>query len=184
MSRVGKLPVAIPPQVEVAVHAGAQATTVRVKGPLGTLERAFPPELRVTKEDGQLRVERSDEGDARQRALHGLVRSLLRNMVEGVTQGFSRRLEIVGVGYKAEKRGSQLVLTLGFSHPIEFTPPAGVEVAVPAPTVVEVKGADRELVGHTAAEIRRFRPPEPYKGKGIKYAGEVVRRKAGKTGAK
>lgn len=180
MSRVGKVPVALPDQVEVELE-GAR---LRVRGPLGSLEREIPSGIQVVKEDGSLAVRRTDDGDARQRALHGLVRSLVRNMVQGVTQGFSRRLEIVGVGYKAEKRGSQLVLTLGYSHPIEFTPPAGVEVATPSPVVIEVRGADREAVGHTAALIRKFRPPEPYKGKGIKYAGEQIRRKAGKTGAK
>lgn len=180
MSRVGRVPVPIPDKVQVDV----EGVRVRVKGPLGTLERQFPQEIQVTKEDGTLVVRRSSEDDARQRALHGLVRSLLRNMVQGVTEGYSRRLEIVGVGYKAEKRGAVVVLTLGFSHPIEYTPPAGVEVTTPSPTVIEVRGADREAVGQTAALLRKFRPPEPYKGKGIKYAGEQVRRKAGKTGAK
>ena len=180
MSRVGKVPVEIPEKVDVAVDG----QRVRVTGPLGSLEREFPPEIRITKEDGRVFVRRKDDADSRQRALHGLVRTLIRNMVQGVTQGFSRRLEIVGVGYKAEKRGSQLVLTLGYSHVIEYTPPQGVEVATPAPTVIEVKGMDRETVGQAAAVIRRFRPPEPYKGKGIKYAGEQIRRKAGKTGAK
>jgi large subunit ribosomal protein L6 len=180
MSRVGKVPVAIPEKVEVSV----EGSRVRVKGPLGSLEREFPSVIRIHKQDGTIRVERTDQADPRQRALHGLVRTLIRNMVRGVTQGFSRRLEIVGVGYKAEKRGSQVVLSLGFSHPIAFTPPAGIEIATPTPTVIEVKGVDRELVGQTAAVLRRFRPPEPYKGKGVKYADEHVRRKAGKTGAK
>ena len=180
MSRVGKVPVTIPEKVEASVE-GAR---VRVKGPLGTLEREFPSEIRITKEDGAIVVRRTDDEDPRQRALHGLVRTLIRNMIQGVTQGFSRRLEIVGVGYKAEKRGNQLVLTLGYSHPVEFTPPAGIEVATPSPTAIEVRGMDREIVGQTAAIIRKFRPPEPYKGKGIKYAEEQVRRKAGKTGAK
>jgi large subunit ribosomal protein L6 len=180
MSRVGKLPVIIPEKVEVSV----EGTRVRVKGPLGSLEREFPPEIRVVKQDGAVLVQRTDENGGRQRALHGLVRSLIGNMVTGVTQGYSRRLEIVGVGYKAEKRGNQLILNLGYSHPIEFTPPQGVEVLTPSPIVIEVKGTDRELVGQTAATIRKFRPPEPYKGKGVKYAGELIRRKAGKTGAK
>ena len=180
MSRVGKVPVAIPEKVEVSV----EGSRVRVKGPLGSLEREFPPVIRIHKEDGAIRVERTDLEDPRQRALHGLVRTLIRNMVRGVTQGFSRRLEIVGVGYKAEKRGSQVVLTLGFSHPIAYTPPVGIEIATPTPTAIEVNGVDRELVGQTAAVLRRFRPPEPYKGKGIRYADEQVRRKAGKTGAK
>ncbi|MFN2432863.1 MAG: 50S ribosomal protein L6 [Gemmatimonadota bacterium] len=180
MSRVGKVPVPIPDKVDVTVDGAV----VRVRGPLGSLEREFPAQIRVTKENGSVLVERTDEGDARQRALHGLVRTLIRNMVQGVTQGFSQRLEIVGVGYKAEKRGQGLVLNLGYSHPIEYTPPAGVEVTTPSPTAIEVKGVDREAVGQTAALLRKFRPPEPYKGKGIKYAGEQVRRKAGKTGTK
>lgn len=180
MSRVGRRPVAVPDKVDVQL----EGRRVRVQGPLGSLERDFPPSIRIRREDGSLMVERADEGDPRQRALHGLSRTLLSNMVEGVTQGFSRRLEIVGVGYKAEKRGDQVILTLGYSHPIAFTPPPGVQVATPSPTVIEVKGADREQVGETAAILRKFRPPEPYKGKGIKYSGEQVRRKAGKTGAK
>jgi large subunit ribosomal protein L6 len=180
VSRVGKVPVPIPERVQVSV----EGSRVRVEGPLGALEREFPAEIRVTRRDGSIEVERTDPDDPRQRALHGLVRTLIRNMVQGVTQGFSRRLDIVGVGYKAEKRGGGVVLTLGFSHPIEYTPPPGVEVATPTPTSIEVKGADSELVGQTAAVIRRFRPPEPYKGKGIKYSDEQVRRKAGKTGAK
>lgn len=180
MSRVGKVPVPIPEKVDVSV----EGTRVRVKGPLGSLERDFPATIRVAKTNGTVTVERTDADDPRQRALHGLVRTLIRNMVQGVTQGFTRRLEIVGVGYKAEKRGSQIVLNLGFSHPIAYTPPAGIDVLTPTPTVLEVKGVDRELVGHTAAVLRKFRPPEPYKGKGIKYSDEQVRRKAGKTGAK
>jgi large subunit ribosomal protein L6 len=180
MSRVGKVPVPIPEKVEVAID-GAR---VRVTGPRGTLEREFPAVIRITREDGAILLRRTDESDPRQRALHGLARSLLRNMVEGVTKGFSRRLDIVGVGYKAEKRGNQIVLTLGFSHPIEYTPPPGVEVVTLTPTAIEVRGADREAVGQTAAILRKFRPPEPYKGKGVKYAEEHVRRKAGKTGAK
>jgi large subunit ribosomal protein L6 len=180
VSRVGKVPVPIPANVQVTIDG----VRVRVQGPLGALERTFPESLRITREDGTVAVARTDEGDPKQRALHGLARSLLRNMVQGVTQGFSRRLEIVGVGYKAEKRGGGLVLTLGYSHPVEYTPPQGVEVLTPSPTAIEVKGADREAVGQAAAVIRGFRPPEPYKGKGIKYAGETIRRKAGKTGAK
>lgn len=180
MSRVGKIPVPIPQKVQVSI----QAHRVRVEGPLGTLEREFPAAIRITRSDGAIVVERTDPADPRQGALHGLVRTLIRNMVQGVTQGFSRRLEIVGVGYKAEKRGDQVVLSLGYSHPIEYTPPPGIEIATPTPTVMEVKGIDREVVGQTAAILRKFRPPEPYKGKGIKYAGEQVRRKAGKTGAK
>jgi large subunit ribosomal protein L6 len=180
MSRVGKVPLPVPEQVRVTIDG----SRVRVEGPLGTLERDFPPAVRIAKTDGSVVVERTDDADPRQRSLHGLVRTLLRNMVEGVTQGFSRRLEIVGVGYKAEKRGRQVVLTLGYSHPIEYTPPPGVEIATPSPTVIEIRGIDREVVGQTAAVIRKFRPPEPYKGKGVKYAGEQVRRKAGKTGAK
>jgi large subunit ribosomal protein L6 len=180
MSRVGKVPVPIPDKVEVQI----EGNRVRVKGPLGSLEREFPAVIRIRREDGAVRVERSDPDDRRQRALHGLVRTLIRNMVQGVTQGFARRLEIVGVGYKAEKRGGQVVLSLGFSHPIAYTPPAGIDILTPTPTVIEVKGIDRELVGQTAAVLRRFRPPEPYTRKGIKYADEQVRRKAGKTGAK
>ncbi|MBA2564768.1 MAG: 50S ribosomal protein L6 [Gemmatimonadetes bacterium] len=180
MSRIGKVPVPIPDKVEVRI----EGSRIRVQGPLGSLEREVPAGIRVVQENGSVAVQRTDEGASGQRALHGLVRSLIRNMVEGVTQGFSRRLEIVGVGYKAEKRGNGLVLTLGYSHPIEYTPPAGVDVATPSPTAIEVRGTDREAVGQTAAIIRKFRPPEPYKGKGIKYAGEQVRRKAGKTAGK
>lgn len=176
MSRIGKQPVAVPKGVDVALDGA----TLKVKGPKGELSMTVHPEMSVAIEDGEVRV--SPPSDVqRHRALHGLTRSLVANMVEGVTQGFSRTLEIVGVGYRADKRGNSLTLALGYSHPIEFDPPAGIDVEVPNQTTIVVQGADKQLVGQVAAEIRGFRPPEPYKGKGVRYQGEQVRRKAGKT---
>ena len=179
MSRIGRKPVPIPSGVTVTVDGN----TVRVKGPRGELSRTLSPELKVTVANGELTVERPSD-EARHRALHGLSRSLIANMFEGVTKGFQRQLEITGVGYKAENRPYGLQLALGFSHPIEYRAPAGITLKATQPTAVLVEGADKELVGRVASEIRKLRPPEPYKGKGVKYAGEVVRRKAGKAGGK
>lgn len=176
MSRIGKQPVTLPKGVDVKVDGG----TVSVKGPKGELSLTVHPEMSVALEDGEIRVTRPSD-QARHKALHGLTRSLVSNMVEGVTDGFSRTLEIVGVGYRAEKKGNALGLTLGFSHPVQFDPPAGIAIEVPNQTTVVISGADKQVVGQVAAEIRGFRPPEPYKGKGIRYQGEQVRRKAGKT---
>lgn len=154
--------------------------TLKVKGSKGELSLEVHPEMRVSTDESEIRVERpSDLG--RHKALHGLTRSLIANMVEGVTEGFSRTLEIVGVGYRAEMKGSSLAMALGFSHPVTFDPPAGVSLETPNQTTVVVRGADKQAVGQAAAVIRGFRPPEPYKGKGIRYQGEQIRRKAGKT---
>ena len=177
MSRIGRMPVPIPDGVEVALDG----QHVRVSGPLGTLERDIHPEITVTREDGVLRVARPSDMP-RHRALHGLSRSLVANMVTGVTTGFSKVLEISGVGYRAQLQGGTLVLALGFSHPVEIAPPEGITFTVETPTRLVVSGADRELVGQVAADIRSRRKPEPYKGKGIRYAGEQIRRKAGKAG--
>jgi large subunit ribosomal protein L6 len=176
MSRIGKQPVEIPSGVDVAIE-GARVT---VKGPRGTLEQTFHEEMRIVREDGEIRVERpSDEGF--HRSLHGLSRTLLANMVEGVTKGFEKRLEIVGVGYRAALRGQDLELSVGYSHPVAFPKPEGIEFEVPAPTRIVVRGNDKQLVGEVAANIRKVRKPEPYKGKGIRYEGEYVRKKAGKA---
>jgi large subunit ribosomal protein L6 len=177
MSRVGRSPIPVPPGVEVTL--GDRRVTV--KGPRGTLARSVPGEITVRQEDGVLLVERPDD-ERQNRALHGLTRSLVNNMVVGVTNGFNRDLEIVGVGYRATARGeSQLELALGFSHPVVVDAPAGVSFEVPAPTRITVRGIDKELVGQVAANIRKIRKPEPYKGKGVRYAGERVIRKAGKA---
>jgi large subunit ribosomal protein L6 len=177
MSRIGRMPVAVPAGVTVTV----EGSRITVKGPRGTLSRQLPAEMVVEQNDGQLTVTRpSDEQN--HRALHGLTRSLVNNMVEGVTKGFQKQLDIVGVGYRAETKPYGLFLALGYSHPIEYKAPAGIKLTATAPTTIVVDGADKEVVGQVAAEIRGLRPPEPYKGKGIKYAGEVVRRKAGKAG--
>lgn len=179
MSRIGKKPVPIP----TGVTATLQGRELTVKGPKGELRHTHHPEIHVEIVDGQIRVVRPSD-DRRHRALHGLTRALVANMVAGVTAGFSRRLEIHGVGYKAESRPHGVRLMVGLSHPVEYTAPTGVKIAVENNTLVTVEGIDKALVGQVAAEIRRVRPPEPYKGKGIRYAGEHVRRKAGKTGAK
>jgi large subunit ribosomal protein L6 len=179
MSRIGKLPVTIPNGVTVT----QQGDRITVKGPRGELSRTIPAMMKITQEDGTLTVHRPSD-EPQHRALHGLSRSLVNNMVEGVTKGFQRTLEIVGVGYKAETRPYGLQLALGFSHPVEYRAPAGIKLTATNPTTVVVDGADKEVVGQVAAEIRGFRPPEPYKGKGIKYQGEQVRRKAGKAGGK
>ncbi|MEX1187309.1 MAG: 50S ribosomal protein L6 [Gemmatimonadaceae bacterium] len=179
MSRIGKHPIEIPKGVTVTV----EGNTVKVKGPRGELSRTIHPELSVELKDDAVVVSRpSDESG--HKALHGLSRTLVANMVEGVTKGFQKTLDIVGVGYRAEARPYGLQLALGYSHPIEYKAPPGIKLSAPQPTQVVVDGANKEVVGQVAAEIRGLRPPEPYKGKGIKYAGEQVRRKAGKAGAK
>jgi large subunit ribosomal protein L6 len=177
MSRVGKLPITIPSGVDVAV----EGSHIKVKGPKGTLEREITPVLSVVSEDGQLRVERPNE-EKRSRELHGLTRTLINNMVVGVTEGYTRNLEIQGVGYRAQLVGKKLQLNLGYSHPIEIDPPEGIAFAVETPTKVAVSGIDKQLVGQIAAQVRSTRKPEPYKGKGVRYEGEIVRRKAGKAG--
>lgn len=179
MSRIGKRPVTIPGNVKVNIDG----QTVTVEGPKGKLSRTLRPEVKVTIEDGVLVVTRTGD-DKEERSLHGLSRTLVANMVEGVTSGFTKTLELVGVGYRASLQGKKLVLSVGYSHPVEFEPPAGIEFVVEGANKVHVKGADKQLVGDLAADIRSARPPEPYKGKGIKYAGEVIRRKAGKSGGK
>src|SRR2546428_415211 len=175
MSRIGKQPIEIPSGVEV----GIEGSRVTVKGPRGTLEQTLHPELRIVRDDGVIRVERPSD-EAFHRALHGLSRTLIANMVEGVTKGFEKRLEIVGVGYRAALKGSDLELAVGYSHTVTIKPRTGITFDVPTPTEVVVKGTDKQMVGQTAAEIRKVRPPEPYKGKGIRYEGEYVRRKVGK----
>ena len=175
MSRIGRLPIQIPDGVDVQIDPGL----VRVKGPKGQLEQAVSPDLSFEREDGTLVVKRpTDRGE--HRALHGLTRSLVFNMVEGVTNGFEKRLEIQGVGYRANLKGRTLELALGFSHPVRLDAPEGIDFEVPAPTQIVVRGIDKQVVGETAARIRKFRPPEPYKGKGVRYAGEYVARKVGK----
>jgi large subunit ribosomal protein L6 len=179
MSRIGKRPVVLPK----AVTATVTGHNIKVKGPKGELERSLPAAMTVAVQDGTVVVTRpSDESN--HKALHGLTRTLVANMVEGVTTGFSKQLEIVGVGYKAETRPYGLLLALGYSHTIEYKAPKGIKLTAPQPTQVIIEGANKELVGQVAAEIRGLRPPEPYKGKGIKYVGEQIRRKAGKAGAK
>ncbi len=179
MSRIGKRPITLPAQVTVTVE-GQQ---VQVKGPKGELSRLIPGEVSVVQENGTLLVNRRDESRvARQR--HGLSRTLVANMVDGVSQGFQRRLEIQGVGYRAQVQGRNLILNVGYSKPVQIDPPEGIQVAVEGNTNVIVSGIDKEVVGNTAARIRAVRPPEPYKGKGIRYAGEFVRRKVGKAGKK
>jgi large subunit ribosomal protein L6 len=177
MSRIGRLAIAIPDGVNVAL----EGDTITVTGPRGTLSRQLATDLRVIQEDGTLRVERPDDSK-RSRELHGLTRTLVNNMVVGVTAGFRKGLEITGVGYRAQKVGEKLQLNLGYSHPIEIEPPAGITFELENPTRLAVLGIDKELVGHVAARVRATRKPEPYKGKGVRYSGEVVRRKAGKAG--
>jgi large subunit ribosomal protein L6 len=175
MSRIGKRPIEIPSGVTVSVEPGR----VAVSGPLGTLQQHVPQRMQVKQEDGTLTVTRPTER-GEDRALHGLTRTLIANMVEGVTKGFEKRLEIQGVGYRAALKGTDLELSVGYSHPVTVKPRTGITFEVPAPTQVVVKGTDKQIVGQTAAEIRKVRPPEPYKGKGIRYEGEFVRRKVGK----
>lgn len=178
MSRIGKYPIKIPSNVEVTLGPG---TTVTVQGPKGSLDLDYKGHVEVKQAEGVLTVSRFS--DARQdRAYHGLYQRLLRNMVLGVTEGFNRELELVGVGYRAQMDGSTLVLSLGYSHPIRYNPIEGVACQAPKPNQVIVTGIDKQKVGQAAAEIRGFRPPEPYKGKGVRYAGEQIRRKVGKTG--
>ena len=175
MSRIGKKPIELPAGVSVAIDPGR----VMVNGPLGELTQQVPQRMTIEQGDGELTVTRPTErGD--DRALHGLTRSLVANMVEGVTKGFERKLEIQGVGYRAALRGTSLELSVGFSHSVVIEPRQGISFEVPTPTEVIVKGIDKQQVGQTAAEVRRVRPPEPYKGKGIRYEGEYVRRKVGK----
>lgn len=179
MSRIGKMPVAVPSGVDIRIDG----TNVTVKGAKGELTREFHERVAVEMEDGVAKVTRVD--DTREsRALHGLSRALLANMVVGVSEGYTRVLEIHGVGYRAAAKGGGVELQLGFSHPVEVAPPAGITLEVPEPTRITVSGIDKEQVGQVAANIRKIRPPEPYKGKGIRYAGEQVRRKAGKAGKK
>jgi len=179
MSRIGKMPVKVPKNVTVT----AEGTTVTVKGPKGELKKTFHEDLAIKVENGDVVVSRPSD-EKHHKALHGLTRTLIANMVQGVTTGYAKTLEIAGVGYKAEPRPYGLQFALGFSHPIEYRAPAGIKLSAPNPTTVQVEGADKEIVGQVAAEIRGLRPPEPYKGKGIKYTGETVRRKAGKAGGK
>ena len=180
MSRIGRLPVAIPAGVTVTVDEG---NVVKVKGPKGELYENINPDIKISIEDGVLTVSRPTD-EKEHRALHGLTRALIANMVHGVTNGFEKALDIVGVGYKAQKQGSKIVLSMGYSHPVEIEEPKGITFDVPTPTSIVVKGISKQVVGQTAAEIRGVRPPEPYKGKGIRYKNEVVRRKVGKTGMK
>ncbi|HAC07500.1 MAG TPA: 50S ribosomal protein L6 [Gemmatimonadetes bacterium] len=176
MSRIGKMPVVLPKGVEVKQANG----TLSVKGPKGSLQLSAHPDMNVVIDGGEVRVERPSD-EKQHRALHGLTRSLITNMVIGVTDGFAKTLEIVGVGYRADLKGKGLTLSLGFSHTIEYTPDDGVSLECPNQTTIVVSGIDKQKVGQAAADIRAFRPPEPYKGKGIRYKGEHVRRKAGKT---
>ncbi|APH06650.1 50S ribosomal protein L6 [Bacillus weihaiensis] len=177
MSRIGKKLLEIPTGVTINI---AEDNTVTVKGPKGELTRTFNPDIKISIEENILTVSRPSDAKEH-RALHGTTRSLLGNMVEGVSKGFERGLELIGVGYRASKSGNKLVLNVGYSHPVEITPESGIEIDVPTQTKVVVKGTDKERVGAIAANIRDVRPPEPYKGKGIRYEGEFVRRKEGKT---
>ena len=179
MSRIGKRPIPIPPKVTVT----ADGQHVTVKGPKGELSRTFPSGVLISQEGEALVVQRENES-RQSRERHGLCRTLLANMVEGVSQGFQKRLEIQGVGYRAQVQGKTLNLSLGYSHPVQFEPPEGIQFAVENNTNVLITGIDKEVVGNIAASIRATRPPEPYKGKGVRYAGEMVRRKAGKAGKK
>jgi large subunit ribosomal protein L6 len=179
MSRIGRKPITVPSGVTVQVDGGH----VTVKGPKGELSHTVHADMEVAHDGGEIKVSRPSD-QKRHRALHGLTRSLLYNMVEGVTNGFAKRLEIHGVGYKAEAISKGVRLVVGYSHPVDYAAPAGVQIQVENPTTLAVEGIDKQAVGQVAAEIRKVRPPEPYKGKGIRYQGEYVRRKAGKTGAK
>jgi len=179
MSRIGKLPIKIPTGVTVKVENG---NNVFVKGPKGELTQQIHKDIKVTVEDNTIYVNRPTDNKFH-KSLHGLSRSLIANMVEGVTKGFQKTLEIEGVGYRAQKQGKKLVLNMGYSHPVEIEEPAGIQIDVPSPTTIIVKGIDKQKVGAVAANIKAVRPPEPYKGKGIRYAGERIIRKEGKTGA-
>lgn len=179
MSRIGRHPIDIPAGVEIK----AEGNVITVKGPKGTLTRTVSPDMHVVIEDGHLTVSRPGD-DQEHRSMHGLTRTLINNMVEGVTHGYAKTLEVNGVGYRAQKQGKQLVMNLGFSHQVFVDEVPGITIDVPDPNKVVIKGIDKELVGQFAADLRSKRPPEPYKGKGIKYADEVIRHKEGKTGAK
>ena len=180
MSRIGKHPIAVPANVTVTIEGG---NVVTVKGPKGTLTQTFHPDMILEQETGFVTVKRPDD-EHLHKSLHGLTRTLLANMVTGVEKGFSKNLEIVGVGYKAEKKGTQLVMNLGYSHPITVDEIPGITIDVPAPNKITINGIDKQVVGQFAAEVRGKRPPEPYKGKGVRYANEVIRLKAGKAGGK
>ena len=180
MSRIGRLPIDIPQGVEVKIEEGNKVT---VKGPKGTLEKNLPVEMEIKLEDNQIVVSRPNDLK-KMKSLHGLTRSLIANMVTGVSQGYEKKLEINCVGYRAQKKGKEITFNLGFSHPVAMTDPEGIETEMDGQNIIIVKGIDKEKVGQYAAEIRELRKPEPYKGKGIKYADEVIRRKVGKTGKK
>lgn len=177
MSRIGKKPIAVPSGVDIKVEDGL----VTVKGPKGVLTQEISTDMILVMEEGNLLVQRPSD-QKNHRSLHGLTRALIANMVEGVTNGFEKKLEMVGVGYRAQMQGNKLVINIGFSHPVEIDPPEGISFEVPAPTKISVKGINKQQVGDMAAKIREIRKPEPYKGKGIRYEGEQVRRKAGKSG--
>ena len=180
MSRIGRLPIDIPAGVEVKIEEGNKVT---VKGPKGTLEKCLPVEMTIKQEDNQVVVTRPNDLK-KMKSLHGLTRSLIANMITGVSEGYEKKLEINGVGYRAQKKGKEITFNLGFSHPVVMTDPEGIETEMDGQNIIFVIGIDKEKVGQYAAEIRSLRKPEPYKGKGIKYADEVIRRKVGKTGAK
>ncbi len=175
MSRIGRMPIVIPQGVKVSIESGK----VSVTGPQGSLERVLPANISVAEQDGRIIVTRSTD-QAAHRALHGLVRSLIANMIEGVTKEFSKALDIVGIGYRAEMKSKMLEINIGYSHPVKYQVPDGIRIETPKPTSIIVTGIDKQQVGQVAAEIRRIRKPEPYKGKGIMYVGEQIRRKAGK----
>ena len=180
MSRIGKLPVVIPAGVTVEIKDN---NVLSVKGPKGTLEKQFAPEITIEQKDGEIVVSRPND-NKKEKSLHGLTRALIHNMVDGVTNGFEKKLEINGVGYRASKEGNKLVMNLGYSHLVTVEEIDCITIEVPAPNKIVINGIDKQIVGQFAAEVREKRPPEPYKGKGIRYAGEFVRRKEGKTGAK
>ena len=180
MSRIGREPITVPAGVEVKVDENNHIT---VKGPKGTVERTIVPQMKIEQKDGVITVTRPDD-EKQSRSLHGLTRTLVNDMVEGVTKGFSKTLEVNGVGYRAAKEGNKLVLNIGYSHTVDIPEIDGITIDVPNPNTIVINGIDKQQVGQFAADVRAKRPPEPYKGKGIKYAGEYVRRKVGKTGAK
>ncbi len=180
MSRIGRMPIAIPAGVTVTI---AENNVVTVKGPKGTLERQLPAEMEIKEADGHITVSRPNDLK-KMKSLHGLTRTLINNMIHGVTEGYEKKLEVNGVGYRAQKQGKKLTLSLGYSHPVEMEDPEGIETVLDGQNIIIVKGISKEKVGQYAAEIRDKRRPEPYKGKGIKYADEVIRRKVGKTGKK
>ena len=179
MSRIGRKPITRPDNVKVTI----ENNIITVEGPKGVLTQEIPKDISIEVKDNELLVTRPSDA-SKHRALHGLTRALVANMVQGVSHGFEKKLELVGVGYRAQLQTTKLLINIGFSHPVEVEPPQGIEFEVPAPTKITVKGIDKQLVGNTAAHIRAIRKPEPYKGKGIKYEGEVIRRKAGKAGGK